>query len=302
MTSWRYLNQRFWLLLRELHITDCLSDKQFARAHLLFWLGKFASIDNPLDFNEKLKWLMVHYRNPLMQTCADKYAVRKYVEDTIGGQYLNGLIGVYNSAEEIDFDSLPNRFVLKANHGSAMNLVCNDKSLVDWPSVKKTVQKWLRNDFSRYAREWQYQGIPRKILCEKFLEDNTAGYLRDYKLLTFHGDTKYIWVDHKDINGRPLRSFYNPKWEFQREKSHLNPTGTGADVPRPDCLDEMLMLAKKLAHDFPQCRVDFYVLDNRRIIFGEMTFSSAGGCNPFCPDAFCRELGDYIEYPNEYVV
>lgn len=302
MTLWRYINQRAWLAICRSGLANLLTDEQFAKGLMFFWLGRNANLRKPRDYNEKLQWLKLHYRNPLMPICADKYGVREYVKERIGAQYLNTIVGVYDRVDDIDFAILPNRFVLKATHGSSWNIICNDKSKLDVEHSKRAMRRWLATDFSKYGREWQYHEIKPRIVCEEFLANSSGEELRDYKLLTFAGKTKYIWVDHNDDKGRQLRSFFDPDWNFQKDKGHLYPNGNAEDVPRPECLEEMLLLAQKLASDFPQCRVDFYVLDNKRVVFGEMTFSSANGCNPFYPQSFCDELGDYMRLPEDYLI
>lgn len=302
ITRRRYLMQRLWLVVCRSGIARLFSDELFAKLLMQFWLGKNLDLKCPRDYNEKLQWLKIHYRNPLMPICADKYAVRKYVEEKIGPEYLNDCIGIYEDVEDIPYEKLPGRFVLKATHGSSWNIICSDKSCLDWTLAKAKMKRWLKIDFSKYGREWQYHEIKPRIICEEFLEDKLHAELMDYKLLTFNGETKYIWVDHKDLNGQPLRSFYNADWEFQKDKGHLYPNGNAKDVKRPECLAEMIALARKLSSGFPQCRVDFYVLENKRIVFGELTFSSANGCNPFYPQSFCDELGDCIVLPKDFIV
>ena len=270
-------------------------------------------MNSPKTYNEKLQWLKLNYKNPLIPTCVDKYAVRRFVEERIGSEYLNECIGVYDNVEEVPFDDLPNRFVLKAAHGSGWNIICPDKSRLDREFAKRTMRKWLKSDFSVFGREWQYKSIPHRIVCEKFIEDSQSGELRDYKLFTFKGETKYIWVDFslgegkasdievsyskpKPVIGRKrYRNFYDAKWKFQKDKGCLYENLDTTDVPRPACLEKMLELARKLSCDFPQCRVDFYVLGGERIVFGELTFSSGNGCNEFYPNSFDAELGQYID-------
>ena len=284
----KYIRQRIWLLATIMHLTDSVSDKTFARWFYFFRMGRFMRSNPPVDFNEKLQWLKLHYRHPLMPMCADKYAVREYVREKIGTQYLNDCIGVYENVDEIDFDKLPNRFVMKCTHGSSWNIVCSDKEKLDRCRTLKKLQRWMNTDFSRYGREWQYHEIKPRIVCEKFLEDASMKCLCDFKLFTFKGITKYIWVDF-NINGRRLRNVYTPDWTFQREKGSRVPSGKGDEIPRPECLDELLVLAARLSSQFPQCRVDFYVIGGRSIVFGELTFTSAGGCNEFYPQSFNDE-------------
>lgn len=306
-----------WLALRKLGLTGYLSDELFARIQYFSMLRKRLRLNPPIDFNEKLQWLKLHYRNPLMVTCADKWAVREFVKERIGEKYLAECIGVYDDVEKIPFDDLPSQFVLKATHGSGWNIICPDKGKINWNLAKSRMRKWLKSDFSKNGREWQYHEIKPQIICEKFLIDPETPVLRDYKLFTFKGETKYIWVDFTEnadgSHGAHVeqevgysnpkvaegcvryRNIYDAKWDFMEGRGSLYPCKDTASIKRPECLDEMVEVARKLASDFPQCRVDLYVLGGRRIVFGELTFTGGNGCNAFYPQSFNDELGSYID-------
>ena len=309
--------QKTWSVARILGLTRLLPMECFIRLQYHAMTGKRLRINPPVDFNEKLQWLKLHYRNPLMVTCADKWAVRGYVKDRIGEKYLAECIGVYDDVEKIPFESLPQQFVLKATHGSGWNIICPDKSKIDWTLAKAKMRKWLRSDFSQNGREWQYHEIKPQIICEKFLVDPELPMLRDYKLFTFKGGTKYIWVDFTESAGKlgnerieqaigyskpkivdglvRYRNIYDANWNFMPGRGSLHPCKQTDTVKKPECLSEMLDVAKKLASDFPQCRVDLYVLGGKRVVFGELTFTGGNGCNAFYPQTFNDELGSYID-------
>lgn len=306
-----------WSAARIAGLTRFLSDKTFCRLQYYSMLGKRLCLNPPVDFNEKLQWLKLHYRNPMMVTCADKWAVREFVKERIGEKYLAECIDVYDDVEKIPFAALPQQFVLKATHGSGWNIICPDKSKIEWALAKSKMRKWLKRDFSRNGREWQYHEIKPQIICEKFLIDPETPVLRDYKLFAFKGDTKYIWVDFTMNADGSLdteveqevgysnpkvakgclryRNIYDPNWSFMPDRGSLYPCKETSAIKKPECLDEMLEVAKKLASDFPQCRVDLYVLGGKRIVFGELTFTSGNGCNAFYPQSFNDELGSYID-------
>lgn len=309
---------RIWSVARIVGLTRFLSDETFCRLQYRAMTGKKLRLSPPIDFNEKLQWLKLHYRNPLMVTCADKWAVREFVKDRIGEMYLAECIGVYDDVEKIPFETLPDKFVLKATHGSGWNIICPDKAKIDWCLAKKKMGKWLKSDFSKNGREWQYHDIKPQIICEKFLVDPETPVLRDYKLFTFKGETKYIWVDFTEsvINGNgelPIdqevgyskpkivdgmvryRNIYDANWNFMPGRGSLHPCKETMAVKKPECLDEMIDVARKLVCDFPQCRVDLYVLGGKRIVFGELTFTGGNGCNAFYPQSFNDELGSYID-------
>ena len=309
--------QKTWSLARLAGLTKLLSDEAFCRLQYRAMTGKRLRLDPPVDFNEKLQWLKLHYRNPLMVTCADKWAVREFIKERIGEKYLAECIGVYDDVEKIPFELLPQQFVLKATHGSGWNIICPDKAKIDWNLAKKKMRKWLKSDFSKNGREWQYHEIKPQIICEKFLIDPKTPVLRDYKLFTFKGETKYIWVDfteqvtqHENLEiaqevgySKPkivdgmvrYRNIYDANWNFMPGRGSLHPCKATDAVKKPECLDEMIDVAKKLACDFPQCRVDLYVLGGKRIVFGELTFTGGNGCNAFYPQSFNDELGSYID-------
>ena len=311
--------KNIWSLCRIIGLTKLLSDEMFVRLQYRAMMGKKLRLNPPIDFNEKLQWLKLHYRNPLYVIGADKYEVRKLVTERIGEQYLAKCLGVYERVEDIDFAALPDKFVLKGTHGSGWNIICPDKRKIDWPLAQAKMRKWLKKDFSLNGREWQYHEIKPRIICEEFLVDPDYPMLRDYKLFIFKGETKYIWVDfteHRD--GTPvavreqevgysnpvvasdevkLRNIYDANWNFMPGRGSLYPSHDTPTIARPVCLEEMKTLAKKLAGDFPHCRVDFYVMGGRRIVFGELTFTPGKGCNAFEPQSFCDELGRYIRLP-----
>jgi len=310
--------QKTWSLARLAGLTKLLSDEAFCRLQYRAMTGKRLRLDPPVDFNEKLQWLKLHYRNPLMVTCADKWAVREFIKERIGEKYLAECIGVYDDVEKIPFELLPQQFVLKATHGSGWNIICPDKAKIDWNLAKKKMRKWLKSDFSKNGREWQYHEIKPQIICEKFLIDPETPILRDYKLFTFKGETKYIWVDFTEsaAGGQDVsieqevgysnpkiadgcvryRNIYDAQWNFMEGRGSLYPCKDTAFIKRPECLDEMIDIARKLACDFPQCRVDLYVLGGKRIVFGELTFTGGNGCNAFYPQSFNDELGSYIDF------
>jgi len=298
----RFCSRKLWSCIRVSRLVRLLSDETFCRLQYFLWMGRRLRLSPPVDFNEKIQWLKINYRNPLLPLCVDKYDVRGFVAERIGEEYLNSIIGVYDRVEDIDWGKMPNRFVLKATHGSGWNLICKDKSSFDISHANKTMRRWLKRDFSLNGREWQYHEIKPRIICETYLEDGSAEGLMDYKMFTFNGVCKYIWVDYYKTDAgkglkQHLRNIYDENWIFQPNKRHLFPNGKGDDVAKPKCLKEMISLASKLSVDFPLCRVDFYVLDNKKPIFGELTFSPANGCNEFYPQSFCDELGGYINLP-----
>ena len=289
----RYL----WCLLYRSKIVILLSDLSFTKVMYFCHFCKRLNIDCPEDFNEKIQWLKLYYRNNLYVTCADKYAVREFVREKIGEKQLNKCIGVYERIDDIKFTELPERFALKATHGSGWNIVCSDKRKLNWKSACRRMRRWLKSDFSRVGREWQYHEIKPRVICEAFMEESDGSSLVDYKLYTFKGDVKYIAVEFNGNDGRHYINIYDSGWKFQPDKKLAAPNAPHLMQDIPGCLEELKEVARKLSADFPMCRVDLYVVGGKKIIFGELTFTPGKGCNAFSPQTFCDELGNYIELP-----
>lgn len=286
-----------WSVIFRSGIAALLPDRLFTSIEYWCYTGRRLDLQRPVDFNQKVQWLKLFCRNPLYVTCADKYEVRKYVKAKIGAQYLNECIGVYDKVEDIVFNELPSRFAIKATHGSGWNLICKDKSQFDWAAACKVMRKWMRSDFSKVGREWQYHRIQPRIVIEAFMEEPDGTPLRDYKLFTFEGETKYVAVEFDKKDGLHYLNIYDAEGRFQTDKKIGNRNDPSYIKALPPCWFKMQSLAHALAEDFPMCRVDFYVLGGRRVIFGEMTFTPGKGCNSISPQTFCDEMGSYINLP-----
>lgn len=232
---------------------------------------------NPQSYNEKIQLLKLAGEDPLLTRLADKYAVRDWVAERIGAEYLVPLLGVWDRVEDIEFERLPEKFALKANHGSGMNIIVTDKSSADIEQIKRTAKGWLGRNFAfECGFEMQYAGIKPRIIAEEYLE-NGGGDIYDYKFWCFKGRCHYIqFLSERRKHLKMV--FFDTDWNkmpfvYDHVRNENPP-------PRPDNLDKMISLAEKLAAGFEHVRVDFYRLDNGDIRFGEMTFTSAsGGCH-----------------------
>lgn len=254
-------------------------------------LGYRMDWKNPRSFNQKLQWMKLYDRNPAYSELADKVRVRDYVRERIGEQFLIPVLGIYENAEQIDFDSLPNRFVLKCNHGAKYNIICKDKNKFDINKARYQLNAWLQEEFWRKKREYHYKSIVSKIICEQYMEDSVTGGLNDYKVFMIHGEPIMIQVD-MDRFGNHTRNVYDAEWnlidvEISYPKSE-------AIIPKPMVFDDMVSCAKKLAADFKEVRVDFYLI-NGRLYFGEMTFFSGAGFSRYNPREFEFELGEKLQ-------
>jgi|GEM_PF-756209 len=261
-------------------------------------MGIKLDLDNPQTYNEKIQWLKLHDSTPIKTKLADKYGVRSWVSEKIGEQYLIPLLGVWNNYDEINFDALPERFVLKCTHGSLFNLIIQDKNEINHISVKNDFESWLNINYAYYGIELQYKDIQPKIIAEEYIE-NGSDDLYDYKIWCFNGEPKYIQF----LCGRKTKlkmAFFDTDWnllpfvyEYERNTDH---------VPRPENLNELLRLAKILSQGFVHVRVDFYVLNDGSIKFGEMTFTPASGRAKWVPPKYDFIMGQNITLENAEIL
>ncbi|MDA3834979.1 MAG: ATP-grasp fold amidoligase family protein [Spirochaetales bacterium] len=257
-------------------------------------VGHYADLEHPTLFSEKLQWLKLHYRDPLMAQCADKYEVRKFIEEKGYADTLNEMIEVYDSIVDFDLDRLPDRFVLKATHGSAWNIICQDKGKINWIPYRLIMKSWLNHNIFWNGREWVYQGLKPRIICEKYLED-VSGQLRDYKLFCFNGEPVFVQVNQGRNNRRHVQNFYDLNWQLLPFGKDIAPS-PDVEIPRPASLERMLAIAKDLAATFPFARVDFYDVQGR-VIFGELTFFPASGMPDFVPQSYDAIVGKMLILP-----
>ncbi len=269
-------------------------DKLYLSVLYFFRMRKRMNWKNPQTFNEKLQWLKLYDRNTIYNIMVDKYEAKQYVADRIGPQYIIPTLGVWDHFDDIDFDTLPDRFVLKCTHDSGGLVICKDKSKFDKDAARKKIEKSLKTNYFLYGREWAYKEVKPRIIAETYMEDTVDGELRDYKLFTFGGvprimfvatdrskpgeDTKFDFFDmnytHLDIrNGHP--------------QAEITPH-------KPSQFETMKMLAQKLSDGTVHLRVDFYEV-NGHIFFGELTFAHWSGMMPFDPPEWDKKLGDWID-------
>lgn len=271
---------------------DKISDEEFIRKAFKAKMGKELDLEHPQTFNEKMQWLKLYDRKPIYTTMVDKYAVKKYVSDIIGEEYIIPVIGVWDIFDEIDFRALPNQFVLKCTHDSGGLVIVRDKNNLDIAAVKKKIEKSLNSNYYRNAREWPYKNVKPQILAEKYMEDKTCKNLVVYKFFTFSGEVKIIQVIQNDKTQTESIDYFDNDWNlldlrqnFPNSKQHL---------PRPETLDQMLNLAKRLSKNLPFVRVDLYEINGKNY-FSEYTFYSDGGFVKFYPEEWDKILGEYIK-------
>ena len=251
-------------------------------------IGHKLNWDNLQTYTEKMQWAKLYDKNPLKATLTDKYLVREWVEKTIGGEYLIPLLGVWDNFEYIDFSELPDRFVLKTNHGSGTNLIVKDKSKLNLKRAKRMFDDWMNIDYAYNSNfEMHYTDIKPKIIAEKYMETST-GELPDYKFLCFGGKPYYCWVDCGRFTNH-TRNVYDLDWKLQ-SWSQCHPINE-VIIEKPAKFETMVMLAQKLSEGLSHVRVDFYNIDGN-IYFGEMTFTNASGLERIYPDEWDKRLGE----------
>lgn len=259
-------------------------------------LGYKMDWKNPRTFNQKLQWLKVNDRKPIYTTMVDKYEVKKYVADIIGEEYIIPTLGVWNSFDEIDFDTLPDQFVLKCTHDSGGLVIVRDKASFDREKARKKLTAALKVNPYTVDREWPYKNVKPRIIAEKYMEDTTTQELRDYKIFTFDGVAKALFVATDRASETEETKFDF----FDMEYRHLdirNGHPNAAEPPaKPETFEEMKKLAEKLSQKIPHLRVDFYEVDGKAY-FGELTFSHWSGMTPFEPAEWDETFGEWIKLP-----
>lgn len=277
---------------------DKLPDREYLEKKFYAMLGYSLDLTNPQTFNEKLQWLKLYDRKPDYTMMVDKYKVREYIKEKLGEEYLIPLLGVWDNAEDINFDKLPNRFVLKCNHNSGLGMyICKDKSKLTEKQIKvirKNLTKGLQQDYYLTGREWPYKDVPRKIIAEKYMEDET-GQLRDYKFYCFNGEPKIIMINSDREIEKTKADYFDMdfnwidlKWGY--EHALVKPS-------KPINFEKMKELAVVLSKNIPELRVDFYEVNNK-IYFGELTFFDGSGFDKIEPKEWDKKIGDWIDYTN----
>lgn len=283
--------------MQKLGMYDSMSDENFLKRKFNCVFGYNLDLNNPVTFNEKLQWLKLYNHNPQYTMLVDKYKVRSYVAEVLGEEYLIPLLGVWDTVEKIDFNQLPNKFVLKCNHNSGLGMcICKDKSKLNIKKVKKELRKGLKENYYLNGREWPYKNVPKRIIAEEYMENGTEQEgLNDYKFYCFDGKMKMVMINSDRFSDKPLKADY-----FDREYRHLDLTWgpQQADyIPKkPEKFEEMCLIAEKLSKGIPHVRVDLY-LSNGKIYFGELTFFDGSGFDRIVPEQWDHKLGNMIKLP-----
>ena len=273
-----------------------MPDAQYLKFMYRAKLKKKLDLKNPKTFNEKLQWLKLYDRKPEYTQMVDKYAVRQYIAERIGEECLVPLVGgPWNSFDEIDFDSLPNRFVLKCTHDSGGLVICRDKKTLDKAATKEKIEKCLKRNYYYSSREWPYKDVKPRIIAEKYLEDTVDDALTDYKFFCFNGEAKVMYIS-KDKGKDPRTDFFD--MHFSHLPVQARDPNAEVQPQRPKQFDKMRKIAEILSQEIPQLRVDFYVVDER-IFMGELTFYHMSGLTLITPYEWNLKMGSWIELPEK---
>lgn len=290
------LRKRLAMAFGRSQISHLMNDRKYLERQYKIYMEYPLNLDNPQKYNEKIQWLKLNDRNPKYTIMVDKYEVKKYIADMIGEKYIIPTIGVWDSFKKIDFDSLPGQFVLKCTHDSGSVVICKNKEEFNYKYAKKKLNKGLRNNLFWWGREWPYKNVPRKIIAEQFLEDET-GDLADYKFMCFDGEVKcsFVCSDRFSDNGLHV-TFFDRDWNVMPFERHYPSVKEG--LPKPQNYEKMIKLAEILSKDIPFVRVDFYEV-NGQIYFGELTFYPGSGMEEFTPEEWDYTLGSWINLPTD---
>lgn len=258
-------------------------------------MGYIPDLKKPTTFNEKLQWLKLYDRKPEYATMVDKYAVKKYVSNIIGEDYVIPTLGVWDKFEDIDFDSLPDQFVLKTTHDSGGVVICKDKANFDFDAAKRKINHSLKRNYYLYAREWPYKNVPKRIIAEKFMKDREYETLNVFKIFNFGGVPKIIQVIQNDKTKDETIDYFDTEWNLLDMRQNF--PNSEKSLPKPETLPVMLELARKLsANNKTFLRTDFYEI-NGKVYFSEFTFFSDAGFAKFYPEYWDKTLGDWINLP-----
>ncbi len=270
-----------------------ISDKKYLEKLYKQCLHKKLNLDNPQTFNEKLQWLKLNDRNPMYTNLVDKYTVREYIRKKIGDEFLIPLLGVYDRFEDINFEQLPEQFVMKCTHDSGSTILCKNKEEFDCKSAKLKVKKMLKRNYYYYSREWPYKNIKPRIIIEKYMQNLSDENLKDYKLMCFNGKVKCSFVvSDRDFHGNLNVDFFDREWNKMPFTRHY--PNSNYKIEKPNNYEKMIQLAEKLSEEMRFVRIDFYEINNK-IYFGEITFYPGSGFEEFEPERYDEILGSWIK-------
>lgn len=273
-----------------------LPDKAFLSLRYFLTFRRFPNWKDPKSYNEKIQWLKLYDRDPRYGEMVDKAAVKNLVSRMIGPEYLIPTLGVWDRPEDVDFDALPDRFVLKCTHDSGSVVLCPDKEKLDRQGAMKILHRGMARNYYKEYREWPYRDVPRRILAEVYLNDGTGPVPSDYKVMCFQGEPKLV-ILHQGRFGKHTMDFYDTDWNRMRI-TRVGQARSETDAPRPECLEKMLELSGVLSRGIPHLRVDWYICGGK-LYLGELTFYNNSGFGPFVDPRDDELLGSWIRLPEK---
>ncbi len=271
-----------------------IPDDVFLKIYFKHLMGYPLNLDNPKTYNEKLQWLKIHDKRPEYTRMVDKVEAKKYVSSIVGDKYIINTLGIWDNVEQIEWEKLPNQFVVKATNDSGGVVVCKDKNSLDIEEAKKKLLNLGKRDYSKYSKEYPYKNVKKRFIAEEYIEDESGYELKDYKIFCFDGEPKFLFV----ATGRQQ---HDTRFDFyDLEFNHL-PVLNGhpnADVwpVKPKNYEEMLEISRKLSKGIPHVRVDLYNV-NGKVYFGELTFFHWSGIVPFEPMEWDYKFGEFLNLP-----
>ena len=272
-----------------------LPQETFVKIYYEYYSGRKLDLQNPVEFYEKISWYKVFFRPKLLNQLVDKHAVKTYVKKKVGAQYLNETLGVYHKDSEVDFDRLPDQFVIKGVHGYHFNLIVKDKAKLNRLKSRYLLKKWMnKNQYYRGGMEWAYKDVKPLLMAETYLEEIGKTTLNDYKFFCFNGTPKFVQID-MERGTNDYRCYYDMDWnklDLYTEKIPFYEE----EVQKPENFEEMKSVACSLAEQLPFTRVDLYSIQGKTL-FGEMTFYPSDARNRFLPEKYNKIIGDYFVLP-----
>lgn len=286
------------IILAQLGFFKKMTDEQFLKMQFKNVFGYKLDLDNPQTYSEKLQWLKLYDRKDEYTKMVDKYEVKEYVADLIGNEYIIPTLGVWDSFDDIDFDALPNQFVLKCTHDSGGLVICTDKNKLDLKKAKRKIEKSLANDYYMQNREWPYKNVKPRIIAEKYMVDESGYELKDYKIFAFDGVARamFIATDRSTPGVETKFDFFDMEFNhLPFTNGHPNASVT---PKKPESLGKMKEFAEILSKGLPEARIDFYDI-NGHVYFGEITFFHWSGFEKFVPYEWDETFGSWITLPTE---
>lgn len=269
-----------------------LPDKTYIKLYYYMQFKKKCNLDNPVTYSEKLNWLKLNDRKTEYTNLVDKYEVKKIVSNIIGEEYIIKTLGVWDNFDDIDFEELPNQFVLKCTHDSEGIVIVKDKKKLNIKEARKKINKAMKYNFYYIGREWPYKNVKPRIIAEEYMEDHVDKELRDYKFFCFSGEPKLMFVATGRSSGKTQFDFFDMDFNHLELIQHYPNSKT--PIKKPANFEKMIELSKQLSKNLKHVRVDFYEVDGK-VYFGELTFYHFSGFQPFTPEEWDKKLGDMIK-------